>query len=424
MITRFRSAIRVSLTFLAMATPLTFGATLTIATHYTNEQRRPLTACFEEYERLNPGTTIIHRQLSYRDFLQTLFMARIGGTPPDIYNLQTVWTAQLVESGALAAPPEEVSNFVAHEYLPETRKAMTSNGRVWGIPSEVNVYMLVYNKQLFARAGLTRPPSDWDEMVAAAARLSVVNRQGRLTTAGFAFGPSTAQAVNPFLALLYSNGKSLVSADGLSTNLTSRAAQQALEGQVRLFQTKGTSFGAIPNQFPSGTLGMMIVPNWYRNQLVQALGERFSETVGVAPFPGGVNWRTLQYGFFWAVDANSRHATEAWKLLKWLNTSRAAGRRSCNGDMLLGMGALTGNKTDLAASQAEIADPFTKPFADALAAGRALPEESIPHANEIEDLTRNYFERAWLSLLSPETALRELDANIRMILRNEEDHNP
>jgi multiple sugar transport system substrate-binding protein len=402
-----------------LLTPPLKSSTLTIATHYTNEQRAPLTACFQEYERLNPGTTILHRQLSYRDFLQTLFMARIGGTAPDIYNLSTIWTAQLVQSDSLAVPPQEVSDFVKREYLEETREAMTTGGHVWGIPSEVNVYMLVYNKLLFARAGLNRPPATWDELVADAVKISKTNRQGQLTTAGFGFGPSPTQAVSPFLALLYSSGEPLFAADQRSTNLTTGAARSILEGQVRLFRAKGTNIGVTPTQFPSGSLGMMIVPNWWKQELLQGLRQRFAETVGVAPIPGGVNWRTVQYGFYWAVDAKSRHAGEAWKLLEWLNTARA-GHRSCVGEMLLGLGSLTGNKADLAASEKEIGDPFMKPFADALADGRALPEGTIPHANEIEVLMRSYIEEAWLGLLPPGKALDEADAIIRMILQESE----
>ncbi len=290
-------------------------------------------------------------------------------------------------------------------------------GHVWGIPAEVNVYMLLYNKLLFASAGLTRPPGTWDELVNDADRISRRNRQGQLTVSGFGFGPNPAMVVNPFLALLYSHGQAPFSADRRSTNLTSAAARDVLEGEVRLFRIRATSLGAAPAQFPSGTLGMMIVPNWYKNELLQSLGEHFSDKVGVAPIPAGPNWRTVQYGFFWAVDANSRNKTEAWKFLKWLNTPQAPGRRSCTGEMLMRLGALTGNKSDLAASAEEVGHPFMKPFVEALSNGRALPLDSIPHSNEIEELLRSYIEEAWLGLLPPDEALRKADVAIQRILR-------
>ena len=394
--------------------------TLTIATHYTDDQRAPLTACLREYEQLHPDIAIVHTQLSFRDVLQTLFMARMGGKPPDIYNLSTAWTKQLVDSGALAQPPAAVAEYVRRSYLSNTVKAMTSNGQLWGIPSETDVYMLVYNKLLFARAEITRPPATVEEWITDAARISKSNRQGQLITSGFSFGPSQNQIVAPFLTLLYSNGQPLFSADQKSTTLTSAAARRALEEEVELFKTRGATWGTVPYQFPSGALGMMIVPNWFQRQLHQGLGERFAETVAVAPIPAGANWRTVQYGFFWSVDSNSLHPAEAWALLKWLNTTQKPGGRSCVGSMLIALGGLTGNKQDLAASSTELRNPFMQPFVDALSTGRALPQPSISHANEIEALLSKYLERAMLGVLSPDQALHDVDAGIRLILDEKE----
>ena len=396
------------------------GVTLTLATHYTDDQRTPLTACLRTYEQIHPGTNIVHRQLSYRDVLQTLFMSRMSGKPPDIYHLSTVWTKQLVDSGALASPPRDITDFVGKSYLSNTIDAIVTRGQVWGIPSEVDVYMLVYNKRLFAKAGLTHPPATWDELVSDAGKIAKENRQGQLTTSGFAVGPSQNQTVGPFLTLLYSYGHPLFAADGKSTNLGTAAARRALEDEVRLFQTRGTNWGYTPYQFPSGAIGMMIVPNWFQKQLHQGLESRFDETVGVAPIPGGQAWRTVQYGFFWSVDASSQHPAEAWALLKWLNTAKAPGGRSCVGDMMMEMGALTGNKADLAASESELKNPFMQPFVDALSSGRALPQASVPHANEIEALLSNYIERALLGVITAEQALRESDARILMILQEKE----
>ena len=166
---------------------------------------------------------------------------------------------------------------------------------------------------------------------------------------------------------------------------------------------------------------MMFVPNWFQKQLHQGFEERFDRTVGVAPIPGGADWRTSQYAFFWSVDASSRHPAEAWDLLHWLNTARQPGGRSCVGDMLLGLGALTGNRADLAASTKDLGNAFMQPFVDALSSGRALPQTSVPHANEIEALLAQYVERAMLGVLPADRALREVDAAISTVLQERED---
>ncbi len=401
---------------LCLAEPIT----LTIATHYTEDQRGPLTACLRQYQQLHPGITIVHTQLSFRDMLQTIFMSRMGGRPPDIYNLSTAWTKQLVDSSALAPPPSMVAGFVQGSYLASTVEATIAHGRSWGIPAETDVYMLVYNKLLFARAGITRPPATAGEWVADAARISKANRQGQLITSGFSFGTSQNQIVAPFLTLLYSNGQTLFSANQKTTNLNTPAAQQALRSEVELLREHGATWGSVPYQFPSGALGMMIVPNWFQKSLRQGLEQRFAETVAVAPIPGGPDWRTVQYGFFWAVDASSPHPAEAWALLQWLNTAQQTGGRSCVGNMLMELGGLTGNKQDLAASPAELHNSFLKPFMDALSSGRALAQPSIPHANEIEALMSKYFERALLGVVPTDQALHDMDRDIRLILEEQE----
>ncbi len=394
--------------------------TLTIATHYTDDQRAPLTACLRQYQQLHPEITVVHTQVSFRDMLQTIFMARMGGTSPDIYNLSTAWTQQLADSGALAQPPAAIADAVRQAYLPNTVQGMTANGHAWGFPSETDVYMLLYNKRLFARAGIRHPPATQDEWVADAARISKANRQGQLITSGFAFGSSQNQIVAPFLALLYSSGVSFLASDGRSTNLTGPAARQVLSSEVDMFHRQGAVWGTVPYQFPSGSLGMVIVPNWYQKSLHQGLADHFDDTVGVAPIPGGPNWRSVQYGFFWAVDSGTRHPAEAWALLQWLNTAQQPNGRSCVGTMMIALGGLTGNKQDLAASSGELNNSFMRPFVEALFSGRALPQPSIPHANEIESLTSKYLERAMLGVVPVDAALRELDRGIHQILEERE----
>ncbi len=399
------------------ATPAMADTTLTIATHYTDAQLAPLTACFRAYEGTHPGIHIVHQQSVIEDYLQTVLTARIGGNSPDIYNVYTAWAAQLTDAGLLDPPPADVARMVESAYLPSTRDAIKVDGTVWGIPTEISAYMLVYNKKLFREAGIAAPPRDWNEVVADAAKITKRNAQGKITTAGFAFGPSVANGVHPFLALLQSRGVAPFKSDLDGSNLASPEAVAVLADETRLF-TQGITDNTIQvRDFPSGSVGMMIFANWYKGTLRQAFGPAMDDTVGIAPIPGGENWKTLQYAFFWGVDANSPHRKEAWDFLAWLNNPQAPGKRSCTGDMLVTLGALTGNRADIAATP-EYSDAFSKPYVDAISSGRAVAAPNVLRATEIQQTLRNAIGRAWSGAQTPDAALRDADSKITALLND------
>ncbi|RKH92493.1 extracellular solute-binding protein, partial [Corallococcus sp. AB030] len=146
--------------------------------HYSEEQAAPLLACFDAYEAEHPGVTIEHQQTAYGDFLQTILTSRVGGTAPDIYNIYSIWAPQLVGAGVLEPPPQDVLDSIAATYSPATVGAATIDGQLWGYPTELSIYALVYNKALLAAAGYDAPPATWAELRKIAQAITTTNDQG------------------------------------------------------------------------------------------------------------------------------------------------------------------------------------------------------------------------------------------------------
>lgn len=408
-----RAAHLIPLGALAALTPLAFSQTLTLATHYPPENVAVLEPCFAQYAE-ETGVQVVHQQVPYGDYLQTILTARLGGQAPDILHVYSIWAAQLVNNGILATPPTETLSFIEETYVANTVDAVTIQDQVWGIPTEVSNYLLVYNKELLQEAGYDAPPSTWEELLEVAEATTVRDAQGRLVRAGYAFGPTTANVVHPYLTLLYSKGVELFTEDFSATNLTTPEAIEALEQQAQLFEA-GVADPSVPlESFQAGDVAMTIQAVWIEGGYQEVFGDAFEDTVGVAPIPMGEDWRSLQYAFFYGVDAGSPNQEEAWRFLAWLNTAQEAGRASCMGEMLVGLGALTANTTDIGAAQEELGDPFTAPFADALE--RSITEPNVIQAAEIEAILQTYIEQAWRGELSPEAALTQADQEISTIL--------
>ena len=51
---------------------------------------------------------------------------------------------------------------------------------LYGVPNEIDVYALNYNKALFKEAGISAPPKTWDEFKAAAKKLTDKSKAGRV----------------------------------------------------------------------------------------------------------------------------------------------------------------------------------------------------------------------------------------------------
>lgn len=390
--------------------------TIQIAMHYTPEQMGPLTQCFRQYETEHPGIKIEYQQASYADFLQTILTSHVGGTSPDIYNIYSIWAPQLVGAKALDVPPQDIQDFVKANYAEGTVGAATINGQLYGIPTELSVYMLVYNKKLLADAGASAPPKTWDELKSIAAKITKKNDQGNITQAGYAFGPSVANATHPFYTLMYSEGMAPYAEDFRSTNFKSPEAIKIIQREGDLFKEGITSNAVKVGDFPSGSIGMAILANWQKSTLAKAFGDKFLDTVGVAPIPSDKgDWHTMLYSFLWTVDAGSDTKAEDWQLLKWLNTPSAAGKLSCTGAMLQGLGALTGNKADLAAMKG-LDDSFSKPYVDAVNSGKAISQPNTYQAAEVDRILRSYIEQVWNGTMSAEDAMKQADSDVQAIL--------
>ncbi|UPH72233.1 sugar ABC transporter substrate-binding protein [Abyssibius alkaniclasticus] len=392
--------------------------TIQIATHYNEAQMGPLLECFAAYEASNPGITIEFQQAAYGDFLQTILTSRVGGTSPDIYNIYSIWAPQLAAAGTLAEPPADVQDWIRASYGAGSVGAATINGTLWGIPTELSVYQLFYNKKILAEAGFDAPPATWQELHDMAAAITTTNDQGVIDRAGYVYGPSVANAVHVYYSQMYAAGVPPFADDFRSTNFTSPESIEIVERMGALFAEGITSNTNITDDFAAGSAAMMIAANWNKAELQEVYGDEFENTVGIAPIPNnGGPAGTMLYSFLWAVDSTSDVQAESWELLQWLNTAQEGKPLSCTGEMLNNLGALSGNLADLAGM--DTGDSFTAPFVAAIESGAAKSQPNIWQASENDRTLRSYIEQVWAGNMSAADAMAAADAEVTAVLNEQ-----
>ena len=416
---RVRTACLAALACAAPAlAPAQDGPTVEVAMHYSAEQAAPLIECFARYEA-ETGVAAEYVQLSYRDYLQTVLTSRLAGSAPDVYHVYSIWAPQLVDNAVLAEPPEEIAEFVRDGYQPTTVEAATVGDTLWGVPTEVSTYMLLSNMRLLREAGIESPPTTFEALREAAAKITTRNDQGRIETAGFALADSSTGAglVHPFYAQLYSAGTEPYEEGFGGTNLASDAAVAAVTDLKSLFDDGVTDRSVDAFDFPAGGIAMAIMANWFEADVRAGFGDAIDEVVAVTQLPFGEDWRTLQYAFLFGVDSGSDVADEAWELVRWVNSPESAaeaGGPSCVGETLAGFGALTANMADLEALGEP--DAFSAPYVAALADGRAITQPNVMQAAEIERAMADAIGTALDGGESPEAAMERLDEQVSDIL--------
>ncbi|MBX9453856.1 MAG: extracellular solute-binding protein [Mesorhizobium sp.] len=352
-------------------------------THWSPETVALLEAAAASYSEANPDVTITVQAVPFGDLLTTIRSQGGGAGGPTIASIYDLWLPELARDGLVEKAPEAVSGDVSAAWPAGIAAAASVDGAVYGIPNEINVYALNYNKALFEEAGIAEPPATWDALKEAAAAITA-SGEGRQ---GFGMINSwAAGVVHPFSSLLVSNGGDLV-VDGKPA-LDSQAAGETFALYEEMIKegytdpSMGTAdantTGPFLDNFVSGNTGMIIMANWWESALRAGMGDRF-DTIGTAPIPVGPSGdtaRSISYSWLTVVNAGAADAEReaAWDFLSWLNGAESGenGASAMSG-ILMSMGILPSRSSDVEAYQDDLGRDFLAGYVDVLENAKAFP---------------------------------------------------
>lgn len=368
---------------LLCAAPAAFAQELEIGylTHWSPETVALLEQAATRYAAEHPGLSVSVNAVPFGDLLTTIRSQ--GGDGPTIWGIYDLWLPELVRDGLVAAAPDAVSQDVAASWPAGVAAAAQVGGTVYGIPNEINVYALNYNKRLFAEAGIAAPPATWDELRDAAAKLTdaAAGRQGFGLINSWAAG-----VVHPFASLLASNGGVLIQ-DGQPALDSPQAAevfalyeQMVTEGWTvpAMGTADANTTGPFLDNFVSGNTGMIIMANWWESALKAGMGDAFAD-IGTAPIPVGPSGEaasSISYTWLTVVNAAAPEAEQqaAWDFLAWLNGAGSGENgASAMSDILMSMGILPSRTSDVAAHEGSLGRDFLAGYVDVLENARAFP---------------------------------------------------
>ena len=122
----------------------------------------------DAYQKTHPDVEIVWEDVDWSVLIQKLLASVAAGNPPDVVNLQMVWTLDMAQKGVLLPVNELLPREVLAKYFPAMLNGISSGGKIYGLPWYSAAMVSFYNKEILEAAGLDPkyPPRTWDEALA------------------------------------------------------------------------------------------------------------------------------------------------------------------------------------------------------------------------------------------------------------------
>lgn len=234
-----------------------------------------------DFERKNPNIKVNMRVESYEAHNQKIQIELANRTTaPDLWLTDSAHLMEWAERGVL----EDLTDFWntrmnSKEYY-EIESLKDSNGRLWGIPKEIETMGLYYNKDIFDRFGIKYPDDTWsweDAVKAGKSLTKDIDNDGRIDIYG---GPITGGFSALVANLIYQNGGSILDERGRNSTLNTPQAREAVYFAFSLYHKEKiwptlsayTAFGHdYFNLFRQGKVAMFLGQYCFANTLKKTM---------------------------------------------------------------------------------------------------------------------------------------------------------
>ena len=282
-----------------------------------------LAAMIAAFEIQYPYIKVDLQTFGYADYFTQLQTKVSGGNASDIFELNYENFVAYASAGALynlkdmiASTGTDLSGF-----YPTALKAFQFNGDQYAIPDSFSNVVLIYNKDLFDKAGVAYPTDDWtwDDITVAGKAIRALGDD--------IYGFERTIQFTEFYKACAQNGGSLISADGKTFTIDTPENIKALTGMIdwvngsNIMPTEAQLSGMSNwDLFESGRLGMIVNGTWSFTPFAETCD--FNWDISVEP--GNTQKATHFFSNAYAISSECKHPEEALLLSQFLAGSKEA----------------------------------------------------------------------------------------------------
>jgi multiple sugar transport system substrate-binding protein len=360
----------------------------------------PLVAAYNARGGVQVKLTVIPND----DFVTKFGTAVAGGAAPDVVAIDLIYLPAFAEADQMTDITAQVKALPFAKTLSDSHiRLATFQNKIFGVPFSAEGSVLVYNKDLFRKAKLdpNTPPKSFAQLEVYAKRISALGDGNK----GFYFAGACAGCnAFTFLPMIWASGGDVLSADGKTATVDSRAVRDALSLYRRLWNAGQMPIGAKTDNganfygaFASGKIGMAGLGAFAIGALKK---DNPKLDFGIAPLPGRLGGSSsFAGGDSIGIPKGSKRVKEAFDFINWCLTE----------DVQIKQFAKNGSipvRSDLADNEFSKLDPRYVTVSKAMASGRT------PYSVKYNQLF-NDANGPWLAMLQEAVFGAGVDAAVK-----------
>lgn len=240
----------------------------------------------KEFEAANPGITVKFEVVPWDVLLQKLTTDITAGTNADLSIIGTRWLIDFVQQDVAEPLDSYIKPDFKDRFIDTFLSPSIMEGKTYGLPIAASARAMYYNKELFEKAGIAKPPATWTELQEDARKIKALGSG----TFGFGLQGKEIETDVYYYYAMWSQGTEILNKDGTS-GLSTPGALEAAKLYKSMIDEGLTEPGVtsnnredVQNLFKQGKVGMMITAPFLSNQIKD---EAPNLKYGVAAIPAG-----------------------------------------------------------------------------------------------------------------------------------------
>jgi multiple sugar transport system substrate-binding protein len=279
----------------------------------------------DAFHKLHPNITVKFQLTPWAQYWTKMDAAATGGSLPDLMWMNGPNVEKYAESGILLDISNDIKkdNFNMGNFDKQITDLYTYGGKNYGMPLNVDVIGLWYNKKIFDDARIPYPDSSWDVNKFKAVAKELTNKSKGI----YGTAADMANQQN-YYDTIYQFGGNVISTDKKKSGFDNPKTIQGLQFWTDLIN-EGVSPSAATLQetpgidlFNSGKVAMIWGGSWF-GPLITNKDVKNNISTAVLP-KGPEKSATILHGIGTTISAKTQNPEAAWEFLNYLGSKEAA----------------------------------------------------------------------------------------------------